>query len=381
MRMKILCFGRFYDEIPGGMQRHVEHLFQGLKDEVDYVHLVPSRNRHGAKFSLHGFPVVRTGSLNIDGSLVISPGLALAARQLHRERHFDLVHLHFPDPMSHLASMALPASIPRIISWHADITRQQKLLKIYQPLLNAAVENAAAIIVATPNHISSSEQLRNISNPEKIHVTPYGFDLTKYLETSPNTQAIRNRFPGKLIFTLGRHVYYKGIDVLIQAMTLIDPDVTLLIGGTGPLTKQWQELADQHGLSSRVHFLGMIDEEELPAYYQACDLFCLPATSTAEAFGIVQVEAMASGRPVVSTSLPSGVSFVNQHEQTGLIVPPGDRVALAGAINTLMNDDALRECLGRQARERALHEFSLEAMASRTKTVYESCLKAKSKKV
>jgi rhamnosyl/mannosyltransferase len=377
MRMKILCFGRFYDKIPGGMQRHVEHLFQALKDQVDYVHLVPSRDRHSAKFSLHGFPVVRTASLNFDGSVAISPGLIVAARQLHREQPFDLIHLHFPDPMSHLASMALPASIPRIISWHADITRQKKLLKIYRPLLNTAVNNAAAIIVATPNHISSSEQLRNISNPGKVHVIPYGFNLGRYLEAAPGADAIKDRFPGKVIFTLGRHVYYKGIDVLIQAMTLIDPDVTLLIGGTGPLTQEWQELVDRCGLNSRVRFLGMVDETELPAYYRACDLFCLPATSTAEAFGIVQVEAMASARPVVSTSLPSGVSFVNRHQDTGLIVPPGDKFALAEAINTLMRDDALRERLGRQARKHALHEFSLEAMASRTLTVYENCLRTK----
>lgn len=378
--MKILCFGRFYDETPGGMQRHVEHLFQALEDQVDYVHLVPSRDRHSAQFSLHGFPVVRTGSLNIDGSLAISPGLVFAARKLHRDYNFDLIHLHFPDPMSHIASMALPASIPRIISWHADITRQQKLLKIYQPFLNAAVNNAAAIIVATPNHISSSEQLRNISNPDKIYIIPYGFNLDRYIEPAAGSNAIRAQFPGKVIFTLGRHVYYKGIDVLIQAMPLVDPNTTLLIGGTGPLTQQWQELANHCGVSSRVRFLGMIDEAELPAYYQACDLFCLPATSTAEAFGIVQVEAMASGRPVVSTSLPSGVSFVNQHQHTGLIVSPGDKLALAEAINTLMRDDAFRAKLGRQAQERARQEFSSAAMAIRTKTIYETCLNSKSNK-
>jgi len=371
--MKVLCFGRFYDETPGGMQRHVEHLFRALKGQVEYVHLVPSRDWSSAHFLLQGFPVVRTPSLNLDGSLALSPGLITTARGLHRQHDFDLVHLHFPDPMSHLASMVLPRSIPRVISWHADITRQKNLLKFYRPLLNRAVEAASAIIVATPNHISNSEVLGELADQRKIHVIPYGFDLERYAGTNSDVAAIRERFPGKLIFTLGRHVYYKGIDVLIQAMSRIDPDVRLLIGGVGPLTEQWQALASQCGVSNRVHFLGMIDEDDLPAYYQACEVFCLPATSTAEAFGIVQVEAMASGRPVVSTALPSGVSLVNQHQHTGLMVAPGDQVALASAINALMRDDAWRERLGRQAREYALREFSLDRMGLRTLAVYKSC--------
>lgn len=372
--IKVLCFGRFFDEVPGGMQRHVEHLFQALRNQVYYVHLVPSRNLHSADFFLHGFPVVRTRSLNIDGSLAISPGMITAARRLHSKWNFDLIHLHFPDPMSHLASMFLPASIPRIISWHADIIRQQQLLKIYRPWLNIAIKNAAAIIVATPNHISSSKQLREISDPKKVHVIPFGFDLSKFQETAPGAAVIRARFPGKLIFTLGRHVYYKGIDVLIKAMKRIDLNTTLLIGGTGPLTHQWRELTTRYGLNSRIHFLGMISETELAAYYQACDLFCLPATSIAEAFGIVQVEAMAAARPVVSTSLPSGVSFVNQHQRTGLVVPPSDEISLAEAINKLMRNDALRMQLGTQAQERAFQEFTLETMASRTLNIYERCL-------
>lgn len=373
--MKVLCFGRFFDEIPGGMQRHVEHLFAALAGQVQFVHLVPSRDRKNARFTLHGFPVVRTPSLNVDGSLALSPGLIAAAKNLHRQYNFDLIHLHFPDPMSHLASMVLPASIPRIISWHADVIRQRTLLNLYRPFLRKALAQASAIVVATPAHITSSSELSRLEDQGLFHVIPYGFDLSEFLAPVSAAESIRSRYPGKRIFALGRHVYYKGFDVLIKAMRKIETGTQLLIGGTGPLTGEWKALTAAEGLSDRVHFTGLIEDSDLPAYYQACDVFCLPAVSSAEAFGIVQVEAMASGRPVVSTRLSNGVDYVNQHGVSGMTVPPGDVDALADTLNRLLGDCALRETLGRQAQARALSQFSLKSMGQKMLRLYQRVLR------
>ena len=376
IKPNILCFGRFYDDIPGGMQRHVENLFVSLADKVNFVHLVPSRDRTGARFSLQGVPVSRMPSLNLDGSVAFAPGLPFEAGRLHRQYHFDLVHLHFPDPMSHFASMYLPAEIPRIISWHANITRQKKLLMFYRPFLKRAMHKAAAIVVATPNHISSSKELSQLEIQNKCHMIPYGFDLRRFLQPHPKTEVIRHQFPGNRIFALGRHVYYKGFDVLIRAMQQIGQDTQLMLGGTGPLTKQLQQKAELCGVTDRVHFVGHIPEKDLPAYYQACDVFCLPSVSQAEAFGIVQVEAMACGRPVVSSLLNNGVDYVNQHGITGMTVPPGNVDSLAEAINLLLADDHLREKLGQQAKERALTEFSLAQMGNSMLALYNNVLKA-----
>ena len=369
-RPRVLCFGRFYDEVPGGMQRHVEHLFAALAGQVDFVHLVPSRDRHGASFELNGVPVVRTPSLNVDGSLAISPQLAMHARGLHRRHRFDLVHLHFPDPMSHLAAMAVPAGVPRVITWHADVIRHRTLLKIYRPLLRRALLSAKAIIVPTASHVAASPELSALPDPSRISVVPFGFDLARFARPHPLAAQVRERHPGKRILALGRHVYYKGFDVLIDSMREVDADARLIIGGAGPLTEQWRALAGTLGVAGRVHFAGMIDEADLPAYYQACDLFCLPAVSRAEAFGIVQLEAMACGKPVVSTRLNNGVDFVNQHESTGLTVPPSDPGALAQALNRLLASPALRERMGEAGRNRAFTEFSLDAMGARTMAVY-----------
>ena len=359
------------------MQTHIDHLFLSLQNQVEFVHLVPSRTAQGSKGILHGAPLIRTPSWNVDGSLALSPQLVWTAREMHRLRQFDLVHLHFPDPMSHIASWAIPGHIPRVITWHADIVRQKTLMLPYRPFLRASLCNAAAIIAATPAHIRSSSELPAPHLAHKLRIIPFGFDLEHYQSPHPLTSSLRQKYSGKIIFALGRHVHYKGFDVLINTMSQLPADTQLVIGGDGPLTKSWKQLASQSVAHGRIHFVGLISSEDLPAYYQACDIFCLPAVNQAEAFGIVQVEAMACAKPVVSTRLNNGVDFVNQDGLSGLTVEPSNVNALAAALLTLLQDDALRVRLGQQALQRAKQEFSLEALRSKTLAVYEQAVRQK----
>jgi rhamnosyl/mannosyltransferase len=370
---RILCFGRFADAIPGGIQRHVEHLLGGLRDRVDYVNLVPNREWRDRSFERFGVPTVARAGINVDGSLVLSPGLPFAARALHRQRPFDLVHLHFPDPMSHLAAMMLP-SVPRVITWHADIFRHRAALAVYRPFLRRAAETAPAIIAATEAHVRNSPILSSLPDRSRIRIIPFGFDLDRFTRPAPGLAALRQRHPGRLVFSLGRHVYYKGFDVLLKALAAMPADIALILGGTGPLTPELKALAGSLGISARVHFAGLIGEEALPAYFQLCDVFCLPAVSRAEAFGIVQVEAMASGRPVVSTRLGNGVDLVNRDGETGLTVEPGDPAALAAALAALLDDPQRALRLGSRGRQRALAEYGLGQMVERTFETYRAVL-------
>jgi glycosyltransferase involved in cell wall biosynthesis len=376
--LNILCYGRFLDKVPGGIQTHTLHLMKSLEENVHFVHAVTSRDSAGSVLrATSKVPVVRTPSWNVDGSLAISPGLVAQTRRLQKKRNFDLVHLHFPDPMAHLASLALPRPIPRVITWHADITRQKMLLCFYRPWLKAAIKSAAAIIVPTPAHITSSQFLASEKDDFKIKVIPFGFDLGSFSSEHAEAENIKAKYPGHRVFALGRHVSYKGFDVLIHAMQELPAGVQLLLGGEGPLTPDLRRLVAEMGLQDRVRFLGFVSDEALPAFYQACDVFCLPSVTTAEAFGIVQVEAMAAGKPVVSSRLNNGVDFVNQHEVTGLTVPPGDSSALAKSLNKLLTDRELREKYGQQAKARALGEFSLTAMRDKTLSLYREVLEAK----
>ena len=374
-RLSVLCYGRFFDETPGGIQTHTLHLMKSLQDKVDFVHAVTSRDSTGSALrAAKRVPVVRTPSWNVDGSLAVSPALMTQTRRLHGKRQFDLVHLHFPDPMSHLASMMLPSGIPRVISWHADIVRQKTMRVFYAPFLKHAVRHAAAIIVATPSHVSSSAVLASLASDPRIHVGPYGFDLSAFLRNAPEKDAIADRHPGRRIFAAGRHVSYKGFDVLIEAMAKLPPDVVLLLGGEGPLTDDLLQHAHRIGVAQRVRFLGFVPDDLLPAYYQASDVFCLPSVTQAEAFGIVQVEAMASGKPVVSTRLNNGVDFVNEHGKTGVTVQPGDPVALANALSNLLHDEEKAHMLGANGRAKAQTEYSADKMAERILGIYRSAV-------
>jgi len=374
-KLSVLCYGRFFDDTPGGIQTHTLHLMRSLQEEVDFVHAVTSRSGKGSALqAANRVPVIRTPSWNVDGSLAISPALMTQTRRLHSKRQFDLVHLHFPDPMSHLASMMLPSRIPRVISWHADIVRQKTMRLFYAPFLKHAVRRAAAIIVATPSHVSSSAVLAPLASDDRIKVVPYGFDLSAFLEGAPEKEAIAAKYPGRRIFAAGRHVSYKGFDVLIKAVAKLPPDVILLLGGSGPLTADLRQLAQRLGVDGRVHFLGFVPDKLLPAYYQASDVFCLPSVTQAEAFGIVQVEAMASGKPVVSTRLNNGVDFVNEDGKTGITVQPGDPTALAGALSDLLDNEERARSLGANGRAKAQTEYSADKMAERILGIYRSAV-------
>jgi rhamnosyl/mannosyltransferase len=163
------------------------------------------------------------------------------------------------------------------------------------------------------------------------------------------------------------------VDVLIDAMASV-PGATALILGDGPLRGQLAARAAASGVAGRVRFLGALPDAEVVAHLHACDVFVLPSVSRQETFGVAQLEAMACGRPVVSTDLETGVPWVNQHEVTGLVVPPGNSERLSDALGRLLSDEAFRHRLGAAARERVQREFTTERMAQRTVSLYRDVL-------
>lgn len=367
--LKVLCFGRLHGGSYGGMERHVESLILGLQGHVSFVNLVPSRDGEAREHRLGQSVVYEAAGYNLGSNTPLSLGMPWRARRLHREWQFDLVHLHFPDPMSHAAALALPRSIPIVISWHSDIVRQKRLRILYRPFERRILRRAAAVVVGTPAHFSSSQVLPGAGVQHKLARVPYGVDFSRFAAPGPRAAQIRQRFGERIVLALGRHVYYKGFEFLIDAMAGL-PDVRLLLGGEGPLTAELRERAASRGVSARVHFLGRVPDEELADHYFACDVFCMPSVEPSEAFGLVQVEAMACARPVVCCELHNGVTYVNRHDSTGLVVPPRDAEALAAALRRLLGDAALRRRLGQAAAARVRGEFSLEAQSGAMLEVY-----------
>ncbi len=371
--IRCLTFGRYADDNFGGVERYVFELARALEPQVRTTNIVAERG--GAPdLKVVGETVYASPWASIAGTPVC-PTMPWHALSRHRRAPFDLVHLQFPaDPMAHLSASLLPRRVKRVISWHSDIIRQQKLLALYRPFLDRLVRSADAIIAATPAHISSSQQLDAVRDRSRLHVVPYGFDLSRFRERPPLADELRRRYNAPfLLFALGRHVYYKGFAFAIRALAQM-PQAALMLGGQGPLTEELRRVAQDAGVAGRVHFVGRIAETDLPAYYHACDAFCLSSVEPAEGFGIVQIEAMASGRPVVCCELRNGVTWVNQDGLTGLVVAPADPAALAGAFKRLAQEPALRARLGEQGRARAFSVFTIEAMARGTLEVYRQAL-------
>lgn len=361
--MKALHFGRFYNDNFGGLERHVALLLRGLSREMHVDNLVASDDFSAQTLQLTGYRVYKAPTLGMVSGVALCPTMPLWARRLHRENGYDIAHLHFPDPMSHLAALALPREVKLVISWHSDIIRQKNMFRIYRSLLERIVARADAIIAATPAHFSSSTQL-NECDFTKRHVVPYGVDFAPFDDPVAIAAGaeLRTRYAGRrLIFAVGRHVYYKGFEYLIRAMKTVSEDALLILGGTGPLSGPLRELAAKEGLENRVMFVGRIPDEDLPAYYHAADVFCMPSVEPSEAFGLVQVEAMICRKPVICCELNNGVSYVNRHGETGLVVPPRNPSALAAAINRLLGDEPLCVRMGEAARVRA-NEFTLPHM-------------------
>jgi rhamnosyl/mannosyltransferase len=183
---------------------------------------------------------------------------------------------------------------------------------------------------------------------------------------------IKAQYGGPLILSVGRLIYYKGFEYAVQAMR--DIQGQLLLIGDGPLRGALEALARRCGVADRVHFLGEIHNNAIAAYYHACDLFMLPSIARSEAFGIVQLEAMAAGKPVVNTALDSGVPFVSRHGESGLTVEPKYPKALAEAVNSLLKNPTWMRRLGEAGRQRVQVEFSKEVMAARVLDLYKKLL-------
>lgn len=376
--MRVLHLGKFPARCFGGIETHVKGLTEGLAaNGLDVTNLVYDVGRTGggvAEDMVGGVRIVSVPCHGTLASLAIAPAAPRTAAHLSRGQPFDIVHAHFPDPLG-LATIPFARGAARVASWHSDIVRQRLLGRVYGAAARLLFDPLDAVAGATPSHLESA-QIADF-RPRRRCVVPYGTDATRFAPTpavAVGARRLKDDAGGRpIVFALGRHVYYKGFEVLIDAMREVDG--LLLLGGEGPLTEALKQRA--HAVSGRgaVRFVGRIADDALPAYYHACDVYCLPSLATSEAFGLVQIEAMSSGRPIVNCRLGNAVNFVAPADVCALTVAPGDAAALASALRRLFDDPALRDDLGTAGRDRVQRHFSMEAMIEATLTMYRAVLR------
>src|SRR5437773_5027394 len=364
-RFRVLHVGKFYPPHRGGIETHLELVCEGLRRRCDVSVVVANDGLRTISSRAGGVPVTRVGTLGHLAGTSISPGMTRAIR-----RHpAEIIHIHWPNPTAVAAYLLSGHPGRLIITYHSDVVRQRILAKGFEPLLRKVLDRAAAVIATSPCYVETSDVLRAVK--EKCHVIPLGLCTEPYDSVNfAEVELIQSKYGPRILLSVGRHVYYKGFEYLIAAMQHVNAKVLLV--GNGPLRRDLEALAKRLGVHDRVVFLGEVND--VIPYYHAADMFVLPSITRSEAFGIVQIEAMARGRPVINTSLDSAVPFVSIGGETGLTVAPQNVEELASAMNLLLDNEHLRAQYGRAARRRVEAQFTANVMTQRTLALYNEIL-------
>lgn len=369
-KIRVLQVNKLYYPAIGGIEKVVQNISESLKDDFAIQVLVCQPKGRKSAEVVNGVPVYRCGSLGTLFSVPISLPFLWMFRKMSREQ--DVVQLHAPFPLGDLACLLSGYRGKVVLYWHSDVVKQKKLMIFYRPIMEAFLRRVDMIILGAQGVLDGSAYLKPYR--EKCVVIPFAVDPKieergkRYLE---KRRAVKEKKEGPVKFLfVGRLVYYKGVDVLLKAFSRVRGGV-LSIVGTGELQDSLWKFVAERGMEEKVEFLGKLDDEALNQAFENCDVFVLPSVARSEAFGLVQQEAMAYGKPVINTRLESGVPEVSLDGITGITVEPGNVLELAEAIQKMIDDPELREAYGAAARKRVEENYTTEKVSEKIKKVYE----------
>jgi glycosyltransferase involved in cell wall biosynthesis len=368
-------FKIFQPDADGGIPTAMSCLAQNTNDTAIHSILTARPFGLGRRYIVDGVPVHAVASFGTVHTVPLSPGYipayVLAARQT------DVAVHNAPFPWADAAIwVGLPRRVALVVFWHADIIGHPLFKRLMNPLRDRVLARADRIVVSGSAMIENSDLLK--SYKAKCEVVPFGIDLDYWRTLDAADIAEINeikRLKPRHIVAVGRLVNYKGFDVLLRAMCSVDASATII--GEGTQYRELQKLAAQLGISGRVHFPGRLDRRDVKRLMHSAQVYALPSVNSAEAFGIVQIEAMASGLPIVNTRLNTAVPLVARHNQEALTVEPNDPDAFAQALNSLLNQPDLARRLGAAGYIRATEEFAQDVFRARMAAVYEAAIQAR----
>jgi rhamnosyl/mannosyltransferase len=369
--VKVLHFFKtYYPNTQGGIEQVIYQIAEGVAAngvKSDVLYLSPCGSGVSEQIGHH---TAHSAKLDLEFA---STGFSLSAFSHFKRlsQKADIIHYHFPWPFMDLVHFACcPANKPAVVSYHSDIVKQKKLLRLYKPLMYRFLNGVQAVVAASPDYVDSSPVLQQLG--DKVRVIPYGLDRATYpVVTDQQLTYWRNRVGERFFLFVGALRYYKGLHFLLQAAKLTRLPVVLLGKGTeeGALKAEAARL----GLT-QVHFVGALDDADKSALLQLCTAFVFPSHLRSEAFGIALLEAAMFGKPLISCAIGTGTTFINIGDETGLVVPPADPQALASAMKTLWQDEDLCKRFGAQARQRYEMHFSAKKMATAYTRLYQELL-------
>jgi glycosyltransferase involved in cell wall biosynthesis len=364
--MRVLHFYKdYFPDSYGGVEQVIRQMCVGtgrlgVSNEV----LTLTRGKDLGPFDFEGHTVRRV-PLDIN---IASNGISFAAfgELKRRAAACDVVHYHFPWPFMDLAHFVAGVDKPTLVTYHSDIVRQKMLLRLYKPLKHRFLQNVDTIVATSPNYLASSAVLDRYR--AKTRTITYGLDKSIYPQPEPaRLDKWRAAAGEKFFLFVGVLRYYKGLHILLDAVA--GSNYPVVIVGAGPIEQELKAHAARLGLD-HVMFVGALDDADKVALLTLCYAVAFPSHLRSEAFGISLLEGAMYGKPMISSEIGTGTSYINIDGETGLVVPPSDPQALAEAMRTLWDNPALARAMGERAELRYQQLFTAEIMASSYNALY-----------
>lgn len=371
-KIKILQVNKLYYPEIGGIEKTLQQISEGLsKDpEVDLKVLVCQKKGKGQLDDINGVEIHRSGSMGVVASVPISFSFIWNLRKMAKD--MDVIQFHLPFPLGDLACLLSGYRGKVVVYWHSDVVKQKKWMLFYRPVMERFLKRADVILVGAEGIINGSKYLKPYR--KKCKVVPFavsdaileaGGDYLRDDEFKDKKDTEQLNF-----LFIGRLVYYKGCSTLLDAFVEVKDIAFLTIIGEGPLRDELEKKASDLGIEDKISFLGHVTDLEKEACLKKADVFVFPSVERSEAFGLVQLEAMSFGIPIINTDLPSGVPEVSLHMQTGLTVKAGDADALAKAMRWMIEHPDTRKNMGFLARRRVECNYTEENLVLNMKRVY-----------
>lgn len=383
-KVKIVqLFKIYWPDNGGGIARVIENISSCLDKwnqedesvdiEQEIVVCQSDASKKSAKDKYKGVDVYRCKQIIDVASTPISTQFLYAVRK--HTKNADIVIYHFPYPMIDLASMLGFIKGKVVIWWHCDYDtgNHKTISKFYGPLVRRTLKRADKIIVSAQGNIDGCPEL--LPYKDKCVIIPFAVEDEwadngkQYFEHKQSKSAKKVN-----VLFLGRFVWYKGIDYLLEAYARLDQSrYSLTLVGDGPLLDEMKSKAKKLHIED-ITFVGSVSDEDKANYIKKCDFMVLPSVSKAEAFAIVQIEAMAYGKPVINTDLPSGVPDVCPNGIAGITIKPENVEELYEAMKKLGEDEKLRQEYGRNAIKIIAENNTMEKMKEKHRMLFNSML-------
>jgi rhamnosyl/mannosyltransferase len=369
--MRVLHFYKtYYPDSWGGIEQVIRQMCVGtsrlgVHNEV----LTLTRSGGPELMEIEGHQVHR---VRLDFEIASNAVSMASIRKLARlAKDADVIHYHFPWPFMDMAHFMARVKKPSVVTYHSDIVRQKALLRVYTPLKRRFLKDVDSIVATSPNYFASSPVLNRYA--DKVTTIPFGLDKSTYPEPRPEVlEKWRAQCCERFFLFVGVLRYYKGLHILLDAVARNGYPVVIV--GAGPIEQELKEHAKRVGVQDKVQFLGALAEEDKVALLKLCYAMAFPSHLRSEAFGISLLEGAMYGKPMISSEIGTGTTYINIDQDTGLVVPPSDAQAFDQAMRTLWENPPLAAEMGRRAGQRYATLFTAEKMAADYAQLYRSLL-------